>query len=48
MQFWNADWGIELTLSGIVMLVNLEQLSKAEFPIKVTLLGILMLVKLEQ
>ena len=35
-----------VTLSGIVMLVNIRQLLKAPSPILVTLSGIVMLVKL--
>ena len=37
-----------VTLSGIVMLVNLLQFSNALFPMLVTLLGITMSVKLLQ
>ena len=37
---------MEVTPSGIVMLVRLEQLSKAKFPMEVTLFGIVMLVRL--
>ena len=37
-----------VTLSGMVMLVMLEQLEKAQSPMLVTLSGIVMLVKLEQ
>ena len=36
---------IEVTLSGIVMLVKITQDLKAEFPTEVTLSGIVMLVK---
>ena len=39
---------IEVTLSGIVMLVRLEQPLNVPLPIEVTLSGIVMLVRLEQ
>jgi len=37
-----------VTLSGIVMLVNLLQVLNAQYPMLVTLSGIVMLVKLVQ
>ena len=39
---------MEVTELGMVMLVRLEQSSKAEFPMEVTLLPIITLVRLEQ
>ena len=43
-----AEYPIEVTPSGIAMLVRLEQPLNATFPIEVTLLGMVTLVRLEQ
>ena len=39
---------MEVTESGMVMLVRLEQLMKARYPMEVTEPGMVMLVRLEQ
>ena len=41
----NAVLAIEVTLSGMVMLVSEVQLQNAELPIEVTLSGMIMLVR---
>ena len=46
-QYSKAYFPMEITLSGIAMLVRLLHPEKAEFPIEVTPSGIVMLVRLE-
>ena len=47
-QLLNADLPIDVTLSGMVMLLRLVQLWNAQSPIEVTLSSIVMLVRLVQ